>query len=1502
MSEEPTTLEILWENGNNITFVQSTVLIANYTMSNGSAVLSATVNVTIGLDNWTLAWDVISETYQIVFNGSDNPPGFGTHDLIIRSEQTGYEGRFNSTWNITLREEPTNILMIWSNSNNITYAEHTVLSINYTMSNGTVIPGSTVNATIGPKTWTLAWDVVSETYRITFNGSDVPPGFGTHTFTIMAWRFGYQEGSDTNQQLTLRIQPTNFQVSWSNTDTISYVNYTILSFNYTMTNGTAVLGATVNVTIGIKHWNLTWNGPTKTYQYRFNGDDEPPGLGVHGTVIHAWRPGYAAQLDNTQTLTILKEFTSIFSLWNPDNNVTYIESTTLSVNFWMNNGTAIPGATVNVTIGGVTWPMLWNAGDKNYQIQFNGTDNPPGFALHSLFIEAWKKGYIARNVTSQTLTLRIDPTSTVIQWSNGNNLGYFDQTVLSLNYRMSSGSTIVGAIVNVTIGGTVWPMNWNSTSGLYEVIFNGSDVPPGIGTHSLTIQAWKYGFEEQEDTSQSLTLPVIPTIIQIRWSNGNNITFVENTILSVNYTMFNGTAISGAEVNATIGGDTWTLNWNSSTLIYEVRFTGGDNPPGYGTHSISIQAWGVDFADQSDNSQELTLREEPTSLEILWSNGNSITFVEQTTLRVRYLMSNESAIQGAIVTVTIGVTVWMANWQAGSQEYQLVFSGSDDPPGLGVHSLLVQAFATGFVYASNNTEILQLTEETTNIQYTWALPKLNNISYLEFTTLSVTYEMSDGTPIPDAVVNVTIGGTTWHMAWNGADETYEVQFFGNDNPPGFGTHSITLKASKFGFVSVVDTTEELTIRVEDASLVFAWSNTNTISFVEDSTISFAYLLRNGSPIIGATVNVTIGIDVWTATWNVSDGTYYVIFDGTDDPPGFGFHSLTISAWKLNYQGQVNSSSLTINKEITSVSFAWSNGNDITYVQFTTLNVTYAMSNGTSIPGATVNVTIGTDTWTLQWDGLGEVYRIQFNGSDLKPGLGMHGLTVRAEKFGYNSQVDGFQTLAITGELGAIKSEWIATGNITFVDSTILQVNYTMSNGTAIPSATVNVTIDSTIWDLVWHVASKTYRMTFYGDDDPPGIGTHSLVIEAWRNGFNYTTDSSMTLVLRKEPTTLSPTWYASKQDNISYFEYTYLFVDYLMSNGSMITGATMNVTIGSDVWPLLWNATEGAYAIRFNGSDVPPDLGTHILFIQASQFGYVDATDNSQTLTLRPDPTTVGVSWSSGNDITFIEHSTLLVNYRMSNGSDILGAQLNVTIGSDVWPIAWNSTANAYSVVFSGIDNPPGLGIHSLTILASKTYFVDQITISSLTIRTDPTTLQPSWFSESIDWTQSINFSVDYRDSVGTLIAGATQLIVRVNGTQYALQGSNGTYWIEIDNAFELGYHSIDVNVSKFGYDYAYITSIHFNITIASTFLDVVLNTQTIDYLGQIDITANYSYIWDGSAVPMIAPYPNVTIDGLVTLDLDQSGNFWTANLTGLFLDLGPHNLIIRAWAYGYEA
>ncbi|MHA2302362.1 MAG: hypothetical protein ACXACD_15550 [Candidatus Thorarchaeota archaeon] len=1346
---------------------------------------------------------------------------------------------------------------------------------------------ATVNVTIDLKLWVLVWDGLTETYRITFNGSDVQPGFGTHILTIQTTQIGYENQVDITHNLTLREEPSGIMIDWTNTNDITYIETTMLSVNYTMSNGSAVTGAEINVTIDSYTWNLTWNGVSELYEIQFNGTDSIPGFGVHSLTISAWKFGFQNWSDTTQTFTMSEEPTTLEILWENGNNITFVQSTVLMLS-----------ATVNVTIDLKLWVLVWDGLTETYQIVFNGSDTLPGFGTHDLIIRSEQTGYEGRLNSTWNITLREEPTNILITWSNSNNITYFEHTVLSINYTMSNWTVIPESIVNVTIGGNVWPLIWSLGDEVYQIQFNGSDIPPGIGTHNLTIQAWKYGFEEQANTSQKLTLPVVPTIIQIQWSNGNNITTVENTILSVNYTMYNETVIPSAEVNATIGVNTWTLTWNNSTKVYEVTFTGVDNPPGYGTHSISIQAWKVDFEDQSDSTQVLTLLEEPTSMQILWSNGNNITFVEQTTLRVRYLMSNGSAIQGASVIATIGVNVWMANWQAVSQEYQIVFSGSDNPPGLGNHSLLVQAFANGFVYASNNSEILTLTEETTNIRYTWALPKLNNISYLENTTLFVSYEMSNGTPIQNAVVNVTIGDTTWHMAWNGANETYEVQFFGNDDPPGFGTHNVTLKASKFGFVSVVDTTEELTIRVEDASLPFTWSNTNTITFLNDSTISVAYLLRDGTPIIGAMVNVTIGIVVWNAILNVSDGTYYVIFNGTDDPPGFGNHSLTISAWKLNYQGQVNSSSLIINKENTSVSLAWSNGNDITYVQFTTLNVTYTMSNGTSIPGATVNVTIGSDTWTLQWTGA--AYEIQFNGSDSIPGLGMHGLTVRAEKFGYEGKTNSSQTLSIAGELGAIKSEWITIGNITFVESTILQVNYTMSNGTAIPSATVNVTISGTTWNLTWHAASETYRIVFYGDDNPPGINTHSPLIQAWRFGFDYVIDSSMTLVIRKEPTSLIPTWFASQQNDISYFEHTYLFVDYLMSNGTMISGAIVNVTIGSDIWLLKWNATEGAYAIRFNGSDLSPGLGTHDLVIQASTFGYSYAANSSQKLTLRPDPTTVEVTWLSGNNITFIEHSTLLVNYRMSNGSDITGAQLNVSISSVLWPLTWNFTANAYSVVFNGTDNPPGLGIHSLTILASKTYFADQLTITSLTIRTDDTSVDSSWMVFDTEYLTSVPLSLNLSSSDDEFVISANVTIEVLGVYVPTINQGNGTYSAILGPLLNIGVHTVNVTFSGFWFNTVSVF-LTLNVSQKDTIpLDSVTSiSSSVIYYDETTLIEFSYQMLNGSIVPGGTSRAHVNgIEEIAVWNTDH----WELVLSGSSLGLGLHDVMINVSAYGYTS
>ncbi|GAG65256.1 unnamed protein product, partial [marine sediment metagenome] len=123
-----------------------------------------------------------------------------------------------------------------------------------------------------------------------------------------------------------------------------------------------------------------------------------------------------------------------------------------------------------------------------------------------------------------------------------------------------------------------------------------------------------------------LTLPVIPTTLSLVWTDGNSITYVEQTTLRATYEMWNGTKITGATLNVTIGVTSWTLVWNGGNQAYEHTFLGSDAPPGFGTHDITVLAGRADFQSQSDSLESLTLSIELTNLVISWTNGNNISY------------------------------------------------------------------------------------------------------------------------------------------------------------------------------------------------------------------------------------------------------------------------------------------------------------------------------------------------------------------------------------------------------------------------------------------------------------------------------------------------------------------------------------------------------------------------------------------------------------------------------------------------------------------------------------------------------------------------------------------------------------------------------------------------------------------------------------------------------------------------------------------------------------
>ncbi|MFX0107072.1 MAG: hypothetical protein ACFE7R_02215 [Candidatus Hodarchaeota archaeon] len=233
----------------------------------------------------------------------------------------------------------------------------------------------------------------------------------------------------------------------------------------------------------------------------------------------------------------------------------------------------------------------------------------------------------------------------------------------------------------------------------------------------------------------------------------------------------------------------------------------------------------------------------------------------------------------------------------------------------------------------------------------------------------------------------------------------------------------------------------------------------------------------------------------------------------------------------------------------------------------------------------------------------------------------------------------------------------------------------------------------------------------------------------------------------------------------------------------------------------------------------------------------------------------------------------------------IINASMN-NIGAGTWNAIVDTTGEAS-------------GTSTLTVYAEGPAILNQSEVIIVTL-THQTSLQLEWVSDSFDWTESSIFRVNYtHDRDGSLIADATQLDITINGTTYQLHGTSGTYWIEFNNTFDLGYHTILVNISKPGYNPATDTA-SFTITEALTTLTVDWepSNATIQFTQTLNLTVDYTY--SGGDVPASAEV-NVTINGH-SYALNYGGTDWSVSISGWDLGVGVYNADIVAWLYGYEA
>ncbi|MHA2356900.1 MAG: hypothetical protein ACXADC_17145, partial [Candidatus Thorarchaeota archaeon] len=362
-----------------------------------------------------------------------------------------------------------------------------------------------------------------------------------------------------------------------------------------------------------------------------------------------------------------------------------------------------------------------------------------------------------------------------------------------------------------------------------------------------------------------------------------------------------------------------------------------------------------------------------------------------------------------------------------------------------------------------------------------------------------------------------------------------------------------------------------------------------------------------------------------------------------------------------------------------------------------------------------------------------------------------------------------------------------------------------------------------------------------------------------------------------------------------------LDIDVRIEDGSSVNVTTGNTNLtviheASTVYAPLLDGPEGLGSSFLWDISAASDNGTffiEVFWTDGSEAGYlVKQLTVFYETTLTPDD----YSLSANTDSTF-DISVFLENTFDSSG--IFDPNAAVTY-SFLSAVNVSLTDHANGTWTATIDTTgEASGTSTLTVYAEGSAIENRSVDITVTL-THQTSLQLDWSSTSFDWTESTNFSVDYIwDRGPSLIANADQLDVDIDGSPYTLLGTNGTYWIELNFTFDLGVHSIFVNITEPGYDPASDTAT-FTITEAITVMTVTWEPAnvTIDYTEMFNLTVDYTHT--GIDVPATATV-NVTIDGS-TYDLSYSGTEWVVSIAGPVLGPGVYDADISAWLYGYEA
>ncbi|TXT55979.1 MAG: exported protein of unknown function [Candidatus Thorarchaeota archaeon] len=216
-------------------------------------------------------------------------------------------------------------------------------------------------------------------------------------------------------------------------------------------------------------------------------------------------------------------------------------------------------------------------------------------------------------------------------------------------------------------------------------------------------------------------------------------------------------------------------------------------------------------------------------------------------------------------------------------------------------------------------------------------------------------------------------------------------------------------------------------------------------------------------------------------------------------------------------------------------------------------------------------------------------------------------------------------------------------------------------------------------------------------------------------------------------------------------------------------------------------------------------------------------------------------------------------------------------------------------------------GSYNLIVNATGFALENQSITISVELVYETLALECTWSlpnEDNISYLENTELTVRYQTTGYNISDAIVNVTIDVYTWDLTFDATTETYKVQVNGTdFQDGLGTFPVTIEAWSPGHAPQTNTSLELTIMAeaTSMTDIWTGLSIDYLGQVDVTIDYTIVSTASEVPMGEVVGNITIDGTTVISLTQSGTQWIANLTGATIDLGTHTAVIHIWAYGYQ-